>query len=676
MGASKKLMSKLGAAAMSAVVAFSLIPEITGNDAVFAASTKNQSNTSLCVSQIANPVKPANKEAAWSGSYVYLGNYNNKPIKFRVLDANATGYGSSTMLLESDECLFKYFMDTSSSVWNSTSLKYYLGNNYKSYFDKVTLTAIYSSTYSSGKSYASGSYLNYAYTGSVSMSYNYLFVLEAGDLANENYGYSSDPGAYIGTDSWKDSYTTGKVGNRVKTYNGTAIDYWVRNKSNEKSNNYGCVSADGHFGYKARTAEIGVAPALNVNKSKVVLSTLVSGTSGKQGAEYKLTVVDDSITASIQNETMVTVDSNMKVTIPYYIGGSDREDVNRVSVLILDKEYRSGNTNDAKILYYDQLGGTYAKKGTGTFTLPSSLSLNNWNSSYYVYIIAEDINGDKDTDKCSQPLRIYDAPTKVNMWYERNNKWSYYNQNGMKVTGWNKIDGSYYYFNNQGYMLKDWRQIDGNWYFLGGNGILRTEWQQIGSNWYYFGGNGVLRTGWQQINGYWFYFGDSGVMRIGWQQIGGSWYYFDSKGHLLKGWQQIGNNWYYLGDSGVMRIGWQKIGGNWYYFNSKGQMLKEWQQISGKWYYFGASGIMRTGWQKIGGNYYYFTASSGEMLKGWQQISGKWYYLGDSGVMRIGWQQIGGYWYYFESSGSMVTGSKKIGNKTYKFDSNGRCTNP
>ena len=549
MGASKKLMSKLGATAMSAAVAFSLIPAMTGNDVVLAASTKNQSNTSLGVSQIANPVKPANKDAAWSGSYVYLGNYNNKPVKFRVLDSNATGYGASTVLLESDECLFKYTMTSGTSAWNSTGLKSYLGNNYNTYFDKTTVNAIYNSNYSTSKAYPSGSYLEYAYTSPVSLTNNYLFVLDASDLTNENYGYSSDPGAYQGTDGWKTSYTTGKVGNRIKTYNGTAIEYWMRNKNTEKDYSYGCVSTDGHLGYKNRSSQIGVAPALNVNKSKIVLSTLVSGTAGKPGAEYKLTLIDSYISAIVQQDKSVTVDSNMKVTIPYFVDGSNREEVNRISVLILDKTYIAGNTNGAKILYYDQLSGTYNKKGTGTFTLPSSLSLDNWDSSYYVYLIAEDINGDKAVDFCSSPISV-GRPAKINMWYKLSKGWCYYNQYGMKLTGWNKIDGSYYYFNNQGYMLKDWRQIDGNWYFLGGNGILRTEWQQIGSNWYYFGGNGVLRTGWQQINGYWFYFGDSGVMRIGWQQIGGYWYYFESSGSMVTGSKTIGNKTYKFDSNG------------------------------------------------------------------------------------------------------------------------------
>ena len=670
-----KLMTKLGSAVMAAAIMFSIVPGITGNDKVNAAVKKDQSNTGLSATQIANPTKPANQDSAWSGSYVYFGNYNNKPIKFRVLDKASTKYGTKTMLLDSDECLLKRSINSSSVAWNSTSLKTYLNNTfYSGAFNLGEKNSLYSGSLSSGSAYAADSYFKYAYGSVSTFTSNKVFVLDASDLINENYGYSSNVGVTKGTGEWSAGYTTSKVGNRIKKYGTTDVEWWIRNKNSEQSAYFGCVATDGHMSGKKGSTSIGVAPATNVNLSQVALSTLVSGTSGQAGAEYKLTLTDSSININLQDNKTATYESGAKITVPYFVTGTNRESVNRVSVLILNNTYTEGNTNGAKILYYNEIGGSYKISGTGTFTLPSNLNINAWGSSYHVYIIAEDINGDKESDYCSKPYEL-EIPTFKNVWIENGSNWNYYNAYGMKLTGWQKIDGNYYYFNNQGNLLKDWRKIDGNWYFLGGNGIMRTEWQQIGSNWYYFGGNGILRTGWEQIGGYWYYFGDSGVMRIGWQQISGNWYYFDSKGHMLKSWQQMGDYWYYFGDDGVMRIGWAQVNGNWYYFNSSGHELKGWQQIGGYWYYFGDSGIMRRGWQMIGGSWYYFNRS-GQMSKSWQQISGNWYYFGDNGVMRSGWQKLGSYWYYFESNGIMVTGSKSIGGKTYKFDSNGRCTNP
>ena len=44
--------------------------------------------------------------------------------------------------------------------------------------------------------------------------------------------------------------------------------------------------------------------------------------------------------------------------------------------------------------------------------------------------------------------------------------------------------------------------------------------------------------------------------------------------------------------------------------------------------------------------------------------------------MKTGWVWYGGKWYYTDSSGVMVTGSRKIDGKTYNFDSSGVCLNP
>ena len=45
----------------------------------------------------------------------------------------------------------------------------------------------------------------------------------------------------------------------------------------------------------------------------------------------------------------------------------------------------------------------YSANGQGTFTLPSNLKLADWGSKYFVYILAEDINGTKQTDYASEP---------------------------------------------------------------------------------------------------------------------------------------------------------------------------------------------------------------------------------------------------------------------------------
>ena len=167
------------------------------------------------------------------------------------------------------------------------------------------------------------------------------------------------------------------------------------------------------------------------------------------------------------------------------------------------------------------------------------------------------------------------------------------------------------------------------------------------------------------------------IIKAGWQKFDGKWYYFDKdEGEKVTDWQKISGKWYYFDAKGVMQTGWQKINKKWYYLNKSGAMQTGWQKISGKWYYFDAKGVMQTGWQKINKKWYYFN-SGGVMQTGWQKINKKWYYFNKSGVMQTGWLKSGGKWYYLKSDGSMAAGtSMKIGKKTYKFNSNGVCTNP
>ena len=161
---------------------------------------------------------------------------------------------------------------------------------------------------------------------------------------------------------------------------------------------------------------------------------------------------------------------------------------------------------------------------------------------------------------------------------------------------------------------------------------------------------------WKKISGKWHYVDQNGNKTTGFATIDGSVYYFNSKGIMLTGWQQVDGVWYYFASSGVMKTGWQKISKKWYYFNDAGMMLTGVQTIAGKTYGFDTSGKMLTGWQKLDGIWYYFL-SGGDAVTGWKKISKKWY------------------WFY--SDGSMASSETiRIGNKDYKFNSSGVCTNP
>ena len=277
-----------------------------------------------------------------------------------------------------------------------------------------------------------------------------------------------------------------------------------------------------------------------------------------------------------------------------------------------------------------------------------------------------------------------------------------------KTTGFKDIDGKRYYFNNDGKMVTGSKKIDGSDYLFGKDGAMPTGWQEIGgAKYYYDKATGKKATGEVKIDGKTYKFGSDGKLvgevqpttpekpvtpatKKGWVKTGSSWYYYKNN-KALTGWQTISKKKYYFDSKGILQTGWKKLSGKWYYFSKAsknlGEMLTGWQKLDKKWYFFSkvakTKGQMVLGWQKIKKKWYYFSKSSkslGVMTTGWNKIDKKWYFFSKvaktRGEMVTGWKKIEKKWHYFGKDGVMVAGkSKKIGNKTYKFDKNGVCLN-
>ncbi len=209
---------------------------------------------------------------------------------------------------------------------------------------------------------------------------------------------------------------------------------------------------------------------------------------------------------------------------------------------------------------------------------------------------------------------------------------------------------------------------------------------------------GVGAKGWLQIKNKWYYFGEDhrAYMNTSYK-IGNKIYAFDKNCAMLDktGWAKDGfGNWYYLKQGGAAYTGWKKISGKWYYFRTdSGQMISGNSAIiGGKLYLFSSSGAMKSnGWATLADGVsrsdkyviWYYLNSDGSAVSGWKKISGKWYYFDKNGyeayMMATGWMKIKGKWYYFDEdkNGAMLANtSKKIGSKTYRFNSSGVCTNP
>ncbi len=307
--------------------------------------------------------------------------------------------------------------------------------------------------------------------------------------------------------------------------------------------------------------------------------------------------------------------------------------------------------------------------------------------------------------------------TAQNGFIEKNGN-TYYYVDGSYLVGLQEIDGNRYFFAYEdGRMCRNEEyDFDGVFYIIDENGfvigtrLFRNGWIKENGKKYYYEDDAKL-TGWQIIGGKKYYLGTDGAMRTGWQNIKNSKgvsyrYYFGTNGCMVTGWQKIANSkgvkyTYYFHTNGVMLTGWQKIKNAkgvayQYYFNpSNGVMLTGWQKIKNSkgvayQYYFHTNGVMLTGWQNIknskGVAYKYYFGANGVMRTGWQWIANakgvKYrYYFGTNGYMRTGWQNIKAsngktYKYYFYNNGvNAINRNVKIGNKTYKFNKYGICTN-
>ena len=371
---SMRHLGKVGAVVMSAATACAVIFAIAGNGAVKASEgDKSQDNTDIGISQISLPDKPAGVNSRWSGSYVYYGSYNNEPIKFRVLSVNEGKFGAATLFLDCDKVLFDKEFDPYVSSWNSSSLRTYLNNDFLSdSFSPVEQDAVYPSQIDGGAAYSDPS-LNYMCGRKVGLSGDKVFLLDAEDVTNEDYGYRTESGIELADGSSWDKYPIPDV-KYTSVYNREKNDnWWLRNSYSKTNLGYVCYVMTGLGGIADTDSDAayGVSPALNIFKGKIMFSTRIADKSDESGAEYKLTLNDKSLKVELQSGKKASSILN-SVTVPYSTDGA----ANRVSALVLDKEYGGPfNNNNAKILYYASLEGKFSKNGSGTFELPADLSV-------------------------------------------------------------------------------------------------------------------------------------------------------------------------------------------------------------------------------------------------------------------------------------------------------------
>ena len=377
--------AKTISAVLAAALTLTLIPKIAGSNTVLAASgSKNQDNTSLGVSAIVNPTPPKNEFSPWTGSFVYFGKYTGTPLKFRVLQKNSDAHTESEALFLDCDVILKNIEFGDTNQWPDSSLKKWLNEDFftSSNFTSIEMAAVPDTKTEEPKELTnpviSGWFGKY-----VPLSGEKVFVLDAEEVTNNEYGYSSDRASCA---------CRKKVGARY--------DYWWLRSAVDQ---YGFLAGDVYVlgdlsNNNVELDNVGASPALNVDQGSIVFTTKVAG----ENNAYKLTLSDSDLTIAVPDGKDIDV-TGTNVTVPYEIGGSHAGNATRASVLITDD---SGDN----ILFYDELGSSSALDGT--FPLPDGCDLIGWGNDYHVYILAEDINGEKETDYASEFVQL-DKPAKI-----------------------------------------------------------------------------------------------------------------------------------------------------------------------------------------------------------------------------------------------------------------------
>ncbi len=301
--------------------------------------------------------------------YLYLGNYEESDIKWRVLD-DKTNTGESGYFLFADYTLGTTVFRTEANSFD------YQGSVAQAWctafaqecFSATEQALLIATTKTDNAS--TGMFAEFDYTENI-LNGDKVFFLSAEEIQNADYGIqatsTSSLSAWWGRSPGRKTF--GSSGYEACVY--THVTNWV--------------TASGVAGSS------GARPALNLNPSKVLFtSAAAGGKNAKFGAvadytgnEWKLTLLDSSASISLGQSTIKGAPGRYSTEFEYissYFGANAY-----ISAMLVD-----GNDN---ILYYGNLCQSQAN-GKTRVLIPAELT----DGNYTLRVFAEQCNGDYKTD--------------------------------------------------------------------------------------------------------------------------------------------------------------------------------------------------------------------------------------------------------------------------------------
>lgn len=327
--------------------------------------------------------------------YIYYGEWDNSPIKWRVLDEQTNTQNEGLFLLSdvllgtgTDGGVYFDNSGSDSNVWQNSTAQTWCKNFYSNNFSSKEQNAVLATT-KSDSAYTSTSF-GYAY-GVSSLSGDKVFFLSAEEAENSAYGFTDDNA-------------------RIANYGNSAGYWWLRSPSVYNTYLAGLVSIRGYVTDLDVYNDWAARPAFNLDLNSVLFISAAEGgkisdaaSGGNQGAvgadtifeigdytgnEWKLTLKDESrrFSANVNGQTNVSAQAGDSVQITY--SGAETGDKEYVSVLLCD----SSDT----VLYYGNIAQN-SESGTATVSLPSGLAA----GDYKLEVFSEQCNGNYKTDYAS-----------------------------------------------------------------------------------------------------------------------------------------------------------------------------------------------------------------------------------------------------------------------------------
>ena len=324
--------------------------------------------------------------------YIYYGEWDNSPIKWRVLDEQTNTQNEGLFLL-SDVLLGTgtyggvYFDNSGSdsNVWKNSTAQTWCKNFYSNNFSSKEQNAVLATT-KSDSAYTSTSSVH-AY-GVSSLSGDKVFFLSAEEAENSAYGFTDDNA-------------------RIANYGNSAGIWWLRSPDAIYANFAGLVYLSGYvsttfvdYGWAAR-------PAFNLDLNSVLFISAAEGgkisaaaSGGNQGGEaagsifeigdyagneWKLTLLDSSRKFAVTEEN---ANGKPGDTVTLNYTGATIGENEYISVIIADE-------NGAQ--YYGRVAQPDSADGQVKIKIPDSLAA----GEYTLNVFSEQYNGDYKTDYAS-----------------------------------------------------------------------------------------------------------------------------------------------------------------------------------------------------------------------------------------------------------------------------------